>query len=137
MQVIDPFNSAFAVAKPLVMPVNSFAPSDVLNNVILIDPIEAYLKNVINSNILNENYQLINPQTAVNNLQCPLNRNMPVDQMYFVNQCQSDSVANNLNLAQEIVKNLKIEGLPNLPFLNGLPVAGITETVTVLNSPCK
>ncbi|XP_050558414.1 putative uncharacterized protein DDB_G0286901 [Spodoptera frugiperda] len=135
-----PFNNGIPLANnPLigttVMPVNPLPPS---NNIILIDPIEAYLQNVISSGILNNNHnQCTTPQVPVNNFQYEyLNSNMPVIPNFPENDCQADFVFNNLNLAQEIVKSLKIEGLENLPFLNGLPVAGITETVTVLNSPC-
>ncbi|XP_047038523.1 putative uncharacterized protein DDB_G0286901 [Helicoverpa zea] len=133
------------------LPLNAITNSGLLNNRQFIASAipEIQSQNGLSNSFLSSNLQYGNIDMPVNNQQYDLygNANMPVNQNSLAdvvaslsnlpNDCQSTLTSNNFNLAQELVKNLQIEGIENMPFLNGLPVAGITETVTILNNPCS
>lgn len=131
-----PLNNDFAMANNFPTNVNSKLANAMNNGMPLSNG--GYLNDLMpeiylqNSNGLSSNdFQIGNVQLPFNSWQiAEQNQNMPSGYPSLL-------TSNNLNLAQELIKNLKIEGLANMPFLNGLPVAGITETVTVLNGPCK
>lgn len=105
------------------------------------------VQNTNDNGFLNNDFQCSNTgQLPVDNWHNDFVRTaMPPNQNVYSNGAQmfsyvpSDTesvlLSNNLNLVQELSKNFKIEG--NVPFLNGLPIAGITETVTILNGPCS
>uniref|UniRef100_A0A2A4K003 Uncharacterized protein n=1 Tax=Heliothis virescens TaxID=7102 RepID=A0A2A4K003_HELVI len=92
----------------------------------------------IYNSLSSNNLQYSTVDMPVNNWQYDFgNTNVPVNQNSLAevatlsnmpNDCQPTLTSNNFNLAEELVKNLQIEGVDNMPFLNGLPVAGITET---------